>query len=368
MRFINYNGEYKIVSLALDERAKKELIENKLSFLYVNLPSNALELYPDGLVLSTDKEDVELIKKFNNFDVFELRENGLLIRKYDDSSVENVFYITGKCNSNCMMCPSPEFSRKKAPPANLNELLMLARHIPSDTPHLTITGGEPFMMGESIFIFLNYLKEKFTKTDFLILTNGRIFAVEEYVKDFCSTAPLNTLVAIPLHGSNAQIHDSITRSKDSFVQTVIGLENLIRVGVSIEIRLVVSKINMHDFDNMAKLIIERFKRVEYVSIIAMEMTGTARDNLDQVWLTYKQAFTSVKSSVESLIDNGIDVKLYNFPLCTVEKSFWPLCEKSISPNKVRFIESCNKCKYKGACSGVFAGTIMLERDELKPLL
>ncbi len=100
----------------------------------------------------------------------------------------------------------------------------------------------------------------------------------------------------------------------------------------------------------------------------MEMTGNARVNKDKVWISYKKSFEVISESIRKLIENGINVKLYNFPICTVEKPFWTLCEKSISTNKVRFAETCNDCKYKVTCSGVFAGTFQLERDELKAIL
>ena len=98
------------------------------------------------------------------------------------------------------------------------------------------------------------------------------------------------------------------------------------------------------------------------------MTGTARKNLEEVWIPYRKSFFYIANAIRLLVENGIDVKLYNFPLCTVDKSFWTLCEKSISDNKVRFAEECYSCKYKGACSGIFAGTLQLERDELRPIL
>lgn len=368
IKFKNYNQGYRIVSLALDESAKAELINDGLDFVYVDRNANAICLFPTDSVLSSDFNDLDNIVYYNNYDVFELWNNGMFVRKYDDSSNDNYFFISGKCNSNCIMCPSSENSRRTSQPANLQTLLALAKHIPSDVSHLTITGGEPFLMGDEIFVFLQYLKARFCDTEFLFLTNGRIFALEKYVDSFVKTAPEKSIVAVPIHGSCEQIHDAITRSKGSFRQTLFGLKKLKQAGIPIEIRLVVSKMNVCDFENLAQLIVEQLNGVEYVSIIAMEMTGTARVNHDQVWLPYTQAFAEIKSATSKLIKNGIDVKLYNFPLCTVEKSFWTLCEQSISANKVRFIEKCDKCKYRSACCGVFAGTLQLERDDLKPII
>jgi His-Xaa-Ser system radical SAM maturase HxsC len=367
IRFQNYNLGYKIVSFAHDESAKDKITAEGLTMVYLDENKCALILLPELVVLSTNPSDIEKARTYCNYDVFEIWRNGIFVRKYNDKSDDNYFFVTGKCNSNCIMCPSSEQSRRTSETAALYDLIELARHIPSDTPHLTITGGEPFLMGEQIFPFLQFLKEKFCSTEFLLLTNGRIFAIEKYLQMFCNTAPQNSIVAIPVHGSCPEIHDSITRTDGSFQQTILGIKKLLRNGIRVEIRLVVSRINIEDFDNIAELIIKELRGIEYVSVIAMEMTGTARMNLDKVWITYKQSFTRIANAVKTMVANGVDVKLYNFPLCTVERPYWTLCEKSISYNKVRYADECALCRYKNACCGVFAGTLQLEMDELRAI-
>ena len=297
------------------------------------------------------------------YDQWETMEKG-----YDDESLDNAFFVTGKCNSNCIMCPSPNVSRQKGKNSDVDKLIEIAKHIPSDTPHLTITGGEPFMIGRDIFRFIQYLHDKFTCTEFLFLTNGRIFAVDSFMKKFIETVPDNSIVAIPIHGSNAQINDMITQSKGSFAQTVKGIKQLLKANIRVELRIVVSKLNASDLHDLALFISQEFSEVEYVSIMAMEMTGSARVNQDKVWISYKEAGRLAQDAALVLIENGIDVRLYNFPLCSVSKEFWTLCKKSISPYKVRYSEVCDECEMKKSCGGVFAGTLSLEKGELKAIV
>ena len=250
IRFDEYNYGYRVVSFAQDCIAKDKLVAEGLSVVYLDENTVTLVMLPEEIILSDNPAHIEKARMYNNYDVFEIWENGVFSRKYNDKSDDNYFFITGKCNSNCIMCPSPEHSRKGSETIQLGDLMELARHIPSDAPHLTITGGEPFLMGEQIFTFLHYLKEKFDGTEFLFLTNGRIFAVEKYLQQFCETAPGNSIVAIPVHGSCQQIHDAITRTDGSFKQTILGIKKLLKKGVPVEVRLVVSKKNVEDFDNM----------------------------------------------------------------------------------------------------------------------
>ena len=362
----NYKCGYQIVSLALNEEVKNKLIDSELNTVYVS--DDAITLLPANITLSICIPHIEYLRTCNNYDVFEIWNNGVLVRRYNDKSTDNYLFITSGCNSNCIMCPSPEASRKKAKDSNISELFTLAKHIPNDTPHITITGGEPFLIGEKIFPLISFLKERFPRTEFLFLTNGRIFAVKRYLELLKETIPPYSIVAIPIHGSNAKIHDEITRTPKSFEQTKSGIKNLLKNNICVELRVVLSKLNVDDFAEIANLIIDELSGIEYVSIIAMEMTGTARTNLEKVWIPYKETFSRVSPSIRKLVENGIDVKLYNFPLCTVESAYWTLCEKSISDNKVKYAETCDDCKYKKNCGGVFAGTYNLERDELKAIL
>ena len=159
----NYNGKYKIVSLALSQAAKEDLLKDNLDFIYIS--DNDIRLYPENVVVSKDKNIIEKLRNAHDYDVYELWENGKFSEYYDDSSLDNYFFVTGKCNSNCVMCPSPDISRQKGGNTSVDTLIEIAKHIPTDAPHLTITGGEPFMVGPDIFRFFEFLGERFECTE-----------------------------------------------------------------------------------------------------------------------------------------------------------------------------------------------------------
>ena len=366
MKINNYKGRYRVVSLAFDDTVKDDLKKDGLDFLYIG--EKSVTLYPDNLIIIDNQEEIDCLKCAHNYDVYELYDDGRLVEYYDDTSLDNYFFVTAKCNSNCVMCPSPEAVRKSGLNSDVDNLIEIAKHIPIDTKHLTITGGEPFMVGEDIFRFFDFLKHKYEDTEFLFLTNGRVFAIESYVQRFIDTLPNYSIVAIPIHGSSEETHDAISQVKNSFNQTIRGIKTLLKNKIRVEVRIVVSKLNAEELTDIAKLITREIPKVEYVSIMAMEMTGSARINKDMVWIPYTDAGKYAGEAAYVLLKNGIDVKLYNFPLCSVKSELWPLCEKSISPEKVRYSEVCNLCRMREACGGVFAGTINMEKGELKAIL
>lgn len=364
--FNRYNFGFRIVSIAFDEDTKNDLLKNSLDILYVN--DNNIILLPDNYLLSDDCELASKIVQYSNYDVFEIWPNGYLKQVFDMKSSDTVFFITGRCNSNCVMCPSPESMRRDVRDSEIASLVEIAKHIPANVSHITITGGEPFLVGRSIFDLFDFLKIKFVDTEFLILTNGRVFAIKDFVDRLICTIPNNCTVGIPIHGSNKTIHDKITQTSGSFSQTMTGIKRLLAENIRVELRIVVSKLNLYDFKDIVDMVIDEIPDVHHISIIAMEMTGNAYINSDELWIPYSEVFDIIKNDIRKLIVNEIDVKLYNFPLCAVDKKYWTLCEKSISKEKIRFDTICEKCLQKNACGGVFAGTIRLERDDLKVLL
>ena len=159
-----YKGKFKIVSLAFDEDTKTDLITNGLDVVFIS--KDEIRLYPDNLSLSEDRNMIDKLHKAHNYDVYELWENGRLSKYYDGSSIDNYFFVTAKCNSNCIMCPSPDYSRQQGGSTHVDHLIKIAKHIPSDASHLTITGGEPFLIGREIFRFIAFLRDKFEYTEF----------------------------------------------------------------------------------------------------------------------------------------------------------------------------------------------------------
>lgn len=366
---LKHPNTHRFLSAAFDQRVKADLQSSNTEYFSIR---------NSRLIISSTQEEVELkpsdlnqlIEKANNYDVFELFENGILVRRIDVTSEDNILFITGRCNSNCIMCPSPEYSRRNDPWPDIDRQIDLSSHIPATLPHITITGGEPFLAGKRIFDLFDFLKAKFTETEFLLLTNGRIFCMNSYADLYKETAPPGILTGIPIHASNAHLHDLITQSKGSFDQTITGIHHLLQRSMRVEIRVVVSALNIHDLKNIGKMIIEQFNypTMSHVCIIAMEMTGAARVNKDQIWIPYKETSKEVQELTDLLIAHQIDVQLYNFPLCTIHPSHWMLSRKSISVNKVRYAKTCLNCKVKSQCGGLFAGTLSLEEKELEAFL
>ena len=349
-----------IYAVAITEDAHKVLIIEDKHHIWIK--EKSLEIWPEKKEYDFDPSLFE----YSDYDVVEIYSDGRDRRVIEAANPDNTIFVTPKCNSNCIMCPMPEPVRKREHKSEYRKIMEIIDCMPSDLSHITITGGEPFLEKESFFNILEKLKFYCEpSTSFLLLTNGRALSYKPYMDMFERVIPNNTMVGIPIHGSNADIHDKISQSKGSFDQTVRGIKHLLLVKIPVELRIVVSKLNAENLGDLADFISKEIPDVHSVKIMGLEMLGNAALNQSEVWLPYSEAFQKSKECIDKLIENQIDVQLYNFPLCTVDQEYRMICKKSISDYKIKYLDQCDECSLKKICGGIFGGTIRLVEDDIK---
>lgn len=365
LKVCKYDHIYRIASFAKTPETLNEMLCRKYNVVYQE--NDILTFYPEQYQMELEQDEVSSFKQIGEYSILEFNEEGCYIY-FDSTFVDNALFITNKCNSNCIMCPISDKMRQNSEITPINNLLKICSQIPNDANHITITGGEPFLLRQNIFQLFTYLKNNLNNIEYLLLTNGRVFSDIQYFKMFCESTPDNIIVGIPIHGFDDITHDFITRTKNSFMQTIKGIKNLLSTHIRVEIRIVVSKLNIHFIDKITNLIIDQLKGVYTIKFLGLEMLGNARLNMDQVWLDYQSSFQYLKEPIKNLILNGFNVGLYNYPLCCVDKEYWSICEKSITDYKVSFLDECDKCNKHDACCGMFYGTFRLMERYIKAII
>ncbi len=284
----------------------------------------------------------------------------------DNMQDDVVLFLTEKCNSNCIMCPMSPHSRMRGLYSDeWRKKLQYACDI--NAHHITITGGEPFLEFESLMHIISVVKAKLPLSSVLIITNGRALAIPEIANRFIPEINEFFRVAIPIHASSEELHDTITQSKGSFKETMAALQHLQKSRAQIEVRVVAHHKNMHDLSNIYHMLMSEKIRISQVNLVAMEMNGTAARNRSVLWTDYSELYRNAEEGIHSLIHAGINAGLYNFPLCSIPRDAWSIAYQSISPGKVRFPSICDDCVEKHACCGLFASTFHLGCFKVHPI-
>lgn len=359
---------------------KNANVQDKENYIQV-LDDENINLFQKGYkgyIFENEPQNIELkqINYCNNikdyetllsYDVVEIIDDKVIRVLYRDDSEDNAIVVTNQCNSNCIMCPDSDVVRNTKENPDIKKLLEQVKCIPDDTSHITITGGEPGLLRENLLNLLEECKIDLPNTEFLLLTNGRIFADKNFTEEIEKVIPENIRVAIPIYADNEKLHDGITRAKGSFKQAVLGIKRLIENNIDVEIRIVVLKKNYQYLEEIAKFIVQEFPEAKIVNIMALEMTGNAYKNREQVWINFKEVKEYLYKACITIIKAGIIVNLYNFPLCNLDERLYSIAHKSITDYKIRYKEQCEECLAKENCGGFFNSTINVKDIEIKPI-
>ncbi len=360
-----YNDDYYIFKVCFSTDEHIHYMQTGLNHIFK--VENEIRLYTyDGYIVMPEASQ-SIFEEFNEKDVLSIDPMGVLFQLYRSDSSDNAIVFTMQCNSNCVMCPCSEASRKNAFLSSADYIKELLRYIPENAHYLTLTGGEPTLLKNDFFEIMQYIRETRKNTHFQLLTNGRAFGDYSFTKKFIDCIPEKIELGIPLYGYNEATHDAITQSSGSFRQTVIGVHNLLHHDVDVEIRIVLTKQNIDYIEKVAAYIVKHLARVKCVNFMGLELMGNAAKNMDKVWLPYDVMFNKSEKAIRLLINHGIDVRLYNFPLCAVKKEYWVLCAKSISDYKIEYDDSCAECLVKEICGGIFDSTKRMAKITGSPI-
>lgn len=325
------------------------------------------EEIPKDVEISNYAYNISMCRTLMDNDIVEMINNRVIRVLHRNDSDDNAILVTNQCNSNCIMCPDPDVIRNTHESPYIEKLIEQVKYTPKDTMHLTITGGEPGILKWDLIKLVSACKEYLNDTEFLLLSNGRVFADKIFTNELKNNIPDNIRIGVPLYADNQKLHDSITRAKGSFKQAILGIKNLIKENIDVEIRIVVIKQNYKYLYDIAKFIVKEIPNTKMVNIMALEMSGNAYKNREKVWVEFEELKKYLNDACVKLISSGIITNLYNFPLCMLDEKLYSIAHRSITDYKVRYKEECEECNAKENCGGFFNTTINVENIKVKPI-
>jgi His-Xaa-Ser system radical SAM maturase HxsC len=224
----------------------------------------------------------------------------------------------------------------------------------SDAPeHMGITGGEPTLLGDGLIEVVAALRDRLPGTAVTMLTNGRMFCYESYVKKLAAVGHARCVSSIPLYADNAQDHDFVVQVSGAFDQTQRGLYNAALHGLAVELRVVLHKHTTPRLVRLVDFIYRNLPFVQHVALMGMENTGYARANDEEVWVDPVDYVGDLEEAVRQLHYRRVAVSIYNLPLCILPADLWSFARQSISDYKNIYLDECAGCRERTRCAGLF---------------
>ncbi len=232
-----------------------------------------------------------------------------------------------------------------------------------DEECIAFTGGEP-TLSEHLFKLLKYTRQKWPKKHIFIVSNGRRFSEKSYARELAELKLGNFKVGIPIFSHNPKIHDEITRVKGSFDETIKGIKNLVGLGVDVEVRIIVNKMNYQEMSKTAEFIVKNLKGILRVVFINMKYTGNAFINRKKLFVRYSRLAPFIERATDLLLENDFDVKMFHFPLCLIERKYWDLAAGiTKQENELVFSKNCRGCSVKEKCPRIWISYLPLAGEK-----
>ena len=131
----DYNDEFYIFKVANSIQVHNECMKNGINNLFNDDGVIRLYTYNGYLDINIDKK---IFDEKTEKAVFSIDKNGIIQELYNSKSTNNAICITLQCNSNCVMCPCSEKSRKHCAISSIEYLKELLYYLPKNIEFLTI--------------------------------------------------------------------------------------------------------------------------------------------------------------------------------------------------------------------------------------
>jgi MoaA/NifB/PqqE/SkfB family radical SAM enzyme len=261
--------------------------------------------YPDFKVnpILTEKTAVELKKK--------VAEK----KSIDFSSAEERRHwvrLIHLCNNRCIFCLDKEMLNGKI--LSIEEVkddLLKGRKL--GIKRVVLSGGEATIHPD--FLLIVRLAKKVGYKHVQIITNGRMFAYEAFLKQTVKAGVDE--VTFSLHGHLPEIHDNLTGTKGSFMQALRGLKNALATkGLIVSVDVVINKRNIKYLYEILLFYINL--GVYEFDLLQIVPFGRAWDNWSKLWYDHDKYAKVIKNVLSLKQDPRLHIWTNRLPIRYLE--------------------------------------------------
>lgn len=264
------------------------------------------------------------------------------------SSAHNTLLITEQCDQLCIMCSQPP---KKYHVDFFDQFAIAAKLAPLGA-YIGLSGGEPLLHKERLFEFLIASAVARPDLRFHILTNAQHFEPDDLMR-LDEIGLERVLWGIPLYAPDQKLHDDLVGKWGAFERLERNLALLTRAGASVELRTVVMQQNWEALPALADYVANRLPFISVWALMQLERIGYGRMNWRKTFQDTSTDFSALKSAINLAVARGVDVALFNFPLCSVPPTYRAFASATISDWKRKYLDVCQGCTSRSACGGFF---------------
>lgn len=199
-----------------------------------------------------------------------------------------------RCNARCGFCYYQDLLdnpvEKEPKTEELRARLRALRE--AGATEVEFTGGEPTIRPD--FADLVAYARELGFTNVSVITNGLRLASPRYAERLVRAGVNDFLFSI--HGSNAEIHDRMTKLPGSFVRIIQAVRNVQQLGGRCRATATVTGVNYTDLDGLIGLFLEL--QVECIHLAVFSPVASAAGTDPTLFVSYSDAAESIKRAID----------------------------------------------------------------------
>lgn len=197
--------------------------------------------------------------------------------------------ITARCNLRCKYCYYFDNQAVNYEDLQKEEWLRFFDELGRcAVMNVNLAGGEPFIREDLPELLEGIVRNRMR---FAILSNGSL--INDEIASFIASTKRCNYVQVSVDGSTPEVHDSC-RGKSSFARAIQGIRTLQDNNVPVEARVTIHRNNVHDLENIARLLLEDLKLDEF-STNSAGVFGSCHKNSADVLLTTQDRMKAMKT-------------------------------------------------------------------------
>ncbi|WP_198471044.1 His-Xaa-Ser system radical SAM maturase HxsC [Acetomicrobium sp. S15 = DSM 107314] len=307
----------------------------------------------------------ESLSELRTGDIIKIYPNGNVVRVWEEGSLQNVIFVTDKCNCRCIMCPQPANSNLSSSFWKENKEILSM--VSSKTNSICFSGGEPTLEMEQLKDLLVFCKKRLPNAHLAILTNGIALADFSKTKQLIEQRNKFLLFCISLNGDIDDVHDEIVGAEAAFGHVMRGLYNLARFRCRIELRFVIMRQNYERLPYYAEFVYRNLPFVSHIAFMGLEYTGEAAKNLESIRIDPVDYAGLLREAILQLHRREMNISIYNVPRCLLPRDIWEFSRDSISTWKKTYLDLCSSCEERVNCCGLFETSVHVSPN-ISPIL
>ncbi len=282
--------------------------------------------------------------------------------------------ITRECNNECIFCSNPPVGKDYSFEEAKKRVIEFKEE---GVNELILTGGEPT---EADFLpdLIEFIKNNNMETK--LVSNCVNFSDKKLVKNLYKRGLMDCYISI--HSVKEEISDRLSQKKGNFKKSIKGLENLISLGIKVNINSTINSLNCDHLSKNVAFFIKNFPQITHFVFNNLdpgsadgEVSSRAKEN---PWIVarFVDFELELQKMVSLLKKNNKSFRIERVPLCYMEgaeefstetrkiiKNEEYICSfinkrkpidiRKVMPEDMRSkIGCCGSCRLNVVCAGV----------------